>query len=549
MADARLTRFSAEALGVARSWASVTRQGIQVALEFPGANSAAFLRTTRVDVEALGVAPVLVSVTRQGVQAALEHPGARTDIEARCTRVGVEALGEAPEIASVTRQGLQVALAPLGVNPGASILTTRFAYEVLARAFVPIDPFTPPEGWTFFLHNWMEGCSIESSYSTDITDSVEEVCEERTGLVQKPSRLVRVSWVVKGNQQAIETVAELRRLVREESAIPLYPDAIYPTAASTSGTNYVLGDFSLGRYLAGVPVVIASFSAQFDGLEGGAQTIDYEVRTIQARLGDRIQFVGVLENSYPANRTVVIPLIQTHPKVEITYGLTTNNMIEIEAEFLEIYGPTAISELASGITTTDQYGGYPVLALKPDWSEGIEHTIRREGDRSALGRGVVVYQRGERGRLLKQLDFIEDREGAWDMLRFFDSRKGRLLPFWLVDLDLVYTLPLISTTKVVVSKLGTFEAFSEEMDYFGLVMSDGRVYVREVGALQELAGSWEVYPTTDLPAGYAASDVVGFGRARLCRQESDALTESWSTTGACSFSVPVIELIDEREVT
>jgi len=151
---------------------------------------------------------------------------------------------------------------------------------------------------------------------------------------------------------------------------------------------------------------------------------------------------------------------------------------------------------------------------------------------------------------MHRLEFREDRVGGWDLIRFFESRRGRLLPFWVVDFENIYTVALISNPFVTISStVGTLAQFQAEMDHIGLIFSDGTSVVRRTTAVVDNGGAWRITVADSLPGAYTHQDVVGFGRARLCRMEEDALLEEWTVTNLCSLSIPVIELLDETEVT
>lgn len=547
MADPLVTRYSTEVLASAREAAAVTRQGIQVAFSEPGANSAATAAVTRFTQEVLAAFPEQVSVTRQGIQVAFSEPGANSDAVAAVTRLSQEVLAQAPPKVSVTRQGIQVAFTQPGFNAAAAALVTRFSYEALGRRFIQMEEFDIPANFKLFLHNWVTSSSLESSWSTDVTASASDLAEDRVGLLERPYRALKCSWLVKGAEDTTRLLVEMRRLVDETSVVPLYMDAVELTQDVTSGST-IYGDFSRGRFFINGPVVMAKLKPTLPG--AATEIEDWEIRTIEVKFDERLEFSVPLTMDIVAGRTVAIPLMQTHPQTKLGVELHTNNTLQVSATFDEIYGSTALPPIASNQPDHFQsYNDFPILSTTPQWDGGVSMELRREGSMEAIGRGRVVYQRGDRHRQITALVFEEDREGGWDLIRFFETRRGRLIPFWVIDFDNSFPAVGLSPSFFSVSPVGELSDFQAELDFMGVIFSDGTAAVREVTTVQEVAGVWRITMDSALPAGYTIDDVVLFGRARLCRMEEDALEESWPVTNVCSLKIPVLELLAEQEVT
>jgi hypothetical protein len=548
MADLRAARFGFEILSTARESAQVTRQGVQVALTEPGANSAATLSATRTAHEVLAEFPERVSVTRQGAQVALTQPGANSAATLSTTRTAHEVLAEASPAVGVTRQGAQVAFVTPGASATGAVRTTRASIEVAGRSFIPMTPFPLPTGFVLFLHNWARRMEIESAFSTAISSSAEKVSEERTGLIQKPYRAIEVQWEIKGNAEMNEMLVEMRRLVDETSVIPIYCDVVEVSQNASIGATTVYGDFSRGRYFTNGRVVVVQLTPN---TSNEATRIEaFQSQVVTTKFNDRLELGSALTTAITAGRALVMPLMKVHPQTELEHTLVTNNLLQVSATFDEIYGETALPPLASDVPPNfDSYADLPILSIVPQWSNGIETTFIREGSQDAVGRGRVVYQRGDRHRVLHALQFVEDRAGTWDLIRLFESRRGRLNSFWVTDFDNIFTVLNISGSFLTVQALGDLTDFQAEMDYIGVKFTDGTSAVRQATAIQLVSGAWRITMDSALPGGYTAADVDIFGRARLCRMKDDALMEKWVTTNVCSMSIPVIELLAEQEVT
>lgn len=548
MADPQTTRFASEVLASSPESAQVTRQGLQVGVNKPGANAAATADVTRFASEVLAEFPDRASVTRQGLQVGISQPGANAAATADVARFSQEILAEVPPKAGVTRQGLQVGINKPGFNAAASVEVTRSSFEVLARSFIPMTSFSIPAEFELFLHNWATAARMESLYSTDITASAEQLAEQRTALLQKPYRNLSVRWAVKGNSESREMLTEMRRLVDATSVVPIYMDVVELSQDASTSDTTIYGDFSRGRFFRNGPVVIVRLEPAIQG--GATRVVGWESAVIDTPFNNRLRLSSGISNDLVAGRCVILPVMKTHPQTTLEFTFLTNNLIELNADFDEVYGPTALPPTASDLPDNfDSYAGHPILSTVPQWDRGYEMSFVRAGEQAPLGRGRVVYQRGDRHRVIHGLRFQEARAKAWDLIRLFDTRRGRLLPFWMIDPENVHSVSLISPTFVSVTPAGTLSDFQAETDYVGFVFSDGTAAVRQATTIQLVGGSWRVTLDTSLPAGYVASDIELFGRARLCRNDSDSLIEEWQTTNLCSLNIAALELLAEQEVT
>lgn len=547
MPTVRATRAAQEILGSAPSSAAVTRQGLQVAFQRPGTNSAATAAVVRASQEVLASAAETLSVTRQGLQVAFSRPSANSAAVARVVRAGHEVLAQVPASVSVTRQGVQAAFVRPGANIAATARVARTGFEVLARSFIPMTSFSVPADFVLLLHNWASGCRIESSYRTDVTSAAESLAEERTGLIQKPYRSMTVEWQVAGNAEANELLVEMRRLVDATSVVPVYCDAVELTASASAGASTIYGDFSKGRWFQNGPILIVRLTPVPNG--GATRVQSWETAVVNTKFNDRLVLAAPISTSSPASRTVVLPLMQTHPHATLEFVHETSNVITVSATFDEIYGPTALPPTASDLPDGfSSYAGLPILSTGPQWDQGIDVEFVREGELSAHGRGRLIFQRGARHRVVHKLRFAGYRDEIWPLVQFFDTRRGRLSAFWLIDRDDVFSVSLISGAFLTVSVLGDLTDFQAEMDYVGVQFKDGTTAVRRATVIQLVAGAWRITLDDALPAGYTAADVELFGRARVCRMREDSLSEEWETTNVCRLEVPAIELLAEGEV-
>lgn len=547
MATVDAPRFALEVLSKAQSIVALTCQGAEVVTLAALAASADAIRATRYGLEVASAFPATAAVTSHGAEVVADgddlFPAATGTAQA--PRYGMEVGQSAPSPAGVTSQGAEVLMdAVLGATT-AAIRAPRFGFEVLARRFSPLSGFTVPTALLHYTHNWIQGCSLESSYLTDVSQAAETVAEDRRQLQDRPRRVLDARWSISGDTNVDAFMVELRRYNQERMAIPLYPDTTEVTQTSNVGQKFLYCDTTLRRLFPNGIVAIV----EYDGTDGSVSRVQY--KQIEEKFGTRLKLTTNLDWTATVGSVAVMPLLRVHKMFDIGYVPVTEHTFQVTASFEEVYGPIALPPAASDTPSNFyEYDGKPIFDVEPNWGAALSVDLIREGSMQALGRGQEEDMRGERHRVHHGFEFQEERARAWDILNFFDSRRGRLRAFWLIDRENVWTPVEINygSGYVSVAALGSYSAFTDEMDYVGIVFSDGVSVVREAVTLQNIVGTFRITLDTALPAGYTASDIVRIGRARLTRNKSDTLKESWTTNTLCNMSVETVELLNEKDV-
>lgn len=545
MAILDTNRMVFEVLAKAQVMAGLTFQGAEVLADVDFTAITSALYANRTSIEVLAKVPAQAALTSAGVELLADvsdfTPVSVDDLHA--TRCSIEVIQSAPEKAALTSQGVEViADVPGGASAG-DLDMSRLSFEVIGRRFIPVSDSTLPTGLLFFSHNWATGCSLSSAYETDVAPAADSIAEERRQLLDRPKRTLDVSWTIEGLSNVDTFLVEMRRYLAQDMAVPLYCDVVEVDQVSASGQKYLYCDVTKARFFPNGHVAIIHHNST------GVPTVEYN--QISIKLGSSLVLKNNISTTATPGRCQVVPVVHCDQLLSLETTALRNHLYVVSAALTEVYGPSALPPTATDHPGGfEQYAGYPILDLAHNWDKGLTMSLEREGTRHEVGRGTYIDARGERHRVVHKLAFLEERDTAWKLINFFDSRRGRLRAFWLTDLEDIWTVLEINMVSnyIAIDPLGDFDAFQDEMDYIGIEFSDGTSAVREAVTVQEVLGVWRVILDSAIPTGYSPSDVRRVGRARLCRNKNDSLTENWHTNTICSFEVEVIELLEEGSV-
>lgn len=545
MADPQITRFAFQVLAEAPDLASASRLSSEVvASEEVGSDSGAEVEITRFALDVLAeVVDLGASLRLTSEVVASEESGADAGAEVDITRFGLEVLGQSPGVAAVRRLTSEVvASEEQAPDAGARVQVTRLGLEVLATKFAALTACDLPDGLEFFAHNWADGLRLTQRYKTSISRGAESIAEERVQLLARPERTLEVRWTEQGLETIHGLLEQLKRSIQEEWAIPLYCDHACIIENASSGATSIKADFGRGRYFVNGNVLIRRFGHRF-------QTLEYQFNRIDSLFGStQITLTDPLDFDVEASHAEIIPMMCVIPNLEFSISQHNDDTWDLTLAFVERGGPTALPPIGSGLPSGfNSYREIPILRPWHDYHSPLSITYRREGEIVEVGRGKVVNFRGEFWRQNHAFAMVADRAIGWDYIRFFDTRRGRLRPFWLIEQERLFTLANLTSNFIDVNPLGTFAEFQQDLDFFGFEMKDGTCYVREVINVQVVGGIWRVTTDVALPI-LDEADVRYAGRAYLTRMLQDSLEERWDHRNAVRLSVPTIRLLEEKDV-
>lgn len=512
----------------------LTQFGAEILADAPDPNA----RLTQFGIEVLGT-PVYIRHTQFGIEvlAAAGEPAVRL------SQFGLEVLADRGIVdLRLTQFGYEA----LGDNPLQYMRMSQFGVEVLGRrsASEVIPGADPDIIAKLFLHNWRDPIRIETAFASDVTIAKTGARDARA-LRDRPARSIEMLLHGLTHQEASELWLNLMTFHKARVLVPLIPDYAKTTAES-SGTK-VFCDPSRRRFFRGARVVIHYWERhRFPSLVEYAKIADV--------VGDGIVLEEALVGTFP-ERSRIYPVIECESHLDETGKALASEKGELRLKFLETVGNQTLPSIIDpfgDLADVATYQGYPILPLRIDWSsEPLVH-VQQDGDRYTSGRGVVTELRGDpkigwtlfmRGRT---------RAESWDMIRFFESRMGRVRPFWAVAPVDLFELVAIDSTELKVKRFGNQDQIEAFLKHVALVSFGGAVEIRGVDSIApDTEGGVEVWVLTLDEALSVVPPVSKIRRttfAHLLVQERDYVTEEWTTTEDCSMFVQVIEAPVEKTV-
>ena len=552
MVDIRIQRHGQEVLAAAPPKARTTRFAIET-LHDQQADSAANLIVQRHGQEVIAQVPPAARTTRFAIETVHDQ---QADAAAQLIiqRHGQEVIGEQPPVVSTTRFAIET-VHDQQADAAAQLIIQRHGQEILARRFIQLTACNIPDFWRYFSHNFVDEFVLETLYRTAVSRGADTLSEDRTQMFERPRRTMTIRWSEKGlddKRNLMDLIQAIRQFKTNEWMIPLAPDMGCINEDATALTSTIKGDFTLRRLAIGGRVaVVTTVGDRSDVQNQEGDMAGIHISVIQDRPNfDEIVLQDALPFDISAGRAFIVPLVCVHPRLIDDVGQHHGRLWDIKLEFEEVGGPTAIPPTADDLPDNfDSYRDSPIFRPRHDYSNPLNIQILQDGDQEELGRGKGTYTRGDSQRVKHRIRMFEEREKGWDYLRFFDTRRGRLRPFWLIDQEDLFVVSSIDPNFIDVAKLGTLTEFEKDGQFFGFMMKDGTCYAREVLSVTDLPAAWRLNMVDLLPSGLDANDVVLAGRVRHTRMLNDSFVERWFHGNAVAFDVETISLLEEKDVT
>lgn len=540
MVRVNLTRQSFEAISAdSGETLAISRQNAEVLGNQDTAN-AEIVNLTRMSYEVICAPFKKVSIVRQNAEVMGQTDGAVAE-RLNLSRMSYESICAPFKKVSIVRQNAEV----MGQQDAAvaeRMNLTRMSYEVLSRKGPnPVVPLPLASDFDLFMHNWTTEASLENSWLTDVQQGGADGAEERRGLSLKPTRTVNLQWTMEGINECDRLLVALRKASQGNFQVPLYSDQVELTVGALSGTKVLTFDPTQRRFFAGGRVALVRRSS-------GMVPITYQIGQIFTQTTASLTLVSNLTaDVLPGD--IIVPMIDVEAVLTPSLHFDMSYGGSVKLTVVEVSGasqlPAHDSDNPFGF---DAYLGKPIFDINPNWIQGFDMGFDHQGERYTAGRAANTYLVGDRSRLVSNYFFSFDRDEAWDIVQFFDTRRGRLRSFWLVDQDQLW-LPVSTsgTAFLDVDPLGDFDMFCEDMDYVGIVLADGTTIIREVVTIEETLGIWRITPLTPFPV-FDPTDAVRVARARIVRFDSDAMTESWINDDVMTTRLGFIECLNEMDV-
>ncbi|MCP4897888.1 MAG: hypothetical protein GY906_13025 [bacterium] len=389
------------------------------------------------------------------------------------------------------------------------------------------------------LHNWIQGCTVESNFNVDITSALTDA-EERRLLSDRPTRSVQVRWTGLSRVRANRALMSLMRHGTSRMPVPLYSDYTQVNSLGAS-LKSVYCDPRYRRFFAGQRVVI------FDLVQGEPANVEYaQIDNVQVT---HLVLLADLVNTY-SKGAYVFPLIDAEVSLQETGSFITDTIGDFIFKALEVPGASSTLPTATGTPTGYQeHNGDPVFAPDPYLpNAGYRMGFARAGKVSKSGRGQISDIYGSRPKFTHQLKYRKfTRAEAWKVIQFFDSRRARFRKFWLVPPENIWELHSIATTYANITATGNFEDIEEFFEYVAVVMKDGSIHIRTIDNVVDNSSTWRIDFDAEI-AGLVPADVARFIPAHSVRFSKGFMREKWHTDQTCDIILDFVEVLAEGEV-
>jgi len=520
MVDLKVSRVSAEILKADTPSVAVCRTGMQSGAS-RGAAVDALL--SRVSAEVMVSEATKAATSRLGLQAGVNRAGS---VDTLLSRVSAEIL---------IGQPVQIAVSRLGMQAGASrdstvdLALSRISSEVLGLPPAPAVVPAPIISHSFLdCHNWIQGFTMETEAMTSVGISGESERERRRGLRNAPIRTLQVIWEAVDEASSIRLHHAMRDAARAIFQLPLASDQI---EASTISGSTITVDTTQGRWFKGARVVIGHS----------------ELAQINLVTPTTLELVSPVVGSWPAE-TPVAPVVDCSLIREPTAVYEHGCLVSLTVNAVEAPGASQLPFLEDfSYSEGSDYRGYPVFRISPDWTSGVSKGISRPGTGSSFsdGRAPSTFTNSDRGRVTHNMEFVT--EEPWTLLKFWESRRGRLYPFWKLDeaQDSLIKVTAVDPSFIDFELTTDFDDWKEGMDFIGLELNDGSFVVREAAVIQDVATSYRV-TLGDTLTGVSLSDIKYAAIARLTRFSKDVIKEQWISGCVMGTSLATIELLNEN---
>jgi hypothetical protein len=422
------------------------------------------------------------------------------------------------------------------------------AIENLSAPNPPVAPVRPLPTILapILIHHWGSDVSVQTKYSTDVTEAI-TLSEERRILRIHPYRSMTTHLRGLTTEDTASIVNIMARHTSERQPVPLLSDQA-PLSADVNATLFtipvVTKDF---RFASTKRVFIHNFA-----------TGDFEIHQLTPNGVSPIQLTleTPLVKSYPMVSSFVFPAIDTEVDLNLPTNFLNDQVTDITVTFNEVQEASTlpgatVDSLPYGVENV--YKGDPIFPLEPNWRSVQNFSFKRSGKTYTVGRSIVANVRGDTPQVHISIGAEEyDRASIFKVIHFFESRKGRAYPFWVAAPNSVFNLhPNIAPSGTVITNSGELEGdldtYTQLFNHITVFQgAEGIQKFYEIDHFENSGGNTEIHTveTFDTAPGTATAITSG----HYCRFVLDTLGEHWITDDKCSFNLSMVELKEEKDV-
>lgn len=428
------------------------------------------------------------------------------------------------------------------------IKITRQTLEVLGTNLGQVTPAGIGTIYVPFLrNNWKASVEIDTLWETVISASGTSGKEERVSLKPRPSRVVTstITGMDAGESAALQnSILTMMQGYGSDGRggvpFPLYSDRTEATQ-NNYGASFIECDVSNRRFYRGQRVAFVPQTYQRRDYNGTLGTAFYG--QIDEIFGNGISLVDPIDFDV-LRADHIYPLIDIHPNLGFQTQLITDEHAQTRIRVIEKDGNNTLppSWLEDVSYLFDYYNGYPIFDLTPNWKTQVVQGYDRLGIQYPNGRTSFTVPFGERPQVYFNITEMSlTRKEAWDLLRFFDSRRGRALPFWTIQ-PLTSWRPLaINNNYIDVPDHDYAQNVEDYFQYVGIEANEG-LFVRSISSVTEFNGYFRIGfsdPFTSVPTPIRAAP------AYLTRFNSDSHRQVWTTEAVSGARLEIKQILSE----
>ena len=387
--------------------------------------------------------------------------------------------------------------------------------------------------------DWGRGVKVRRSYLSEVQNAL-SMAEQRRSLQGRPRHGLDLRFIASTQAEIQNYLMFLHRAAMASWLCPLFSDFGTLDAELASAGTVMSLDTTHRRFHTGMRVAVLDPDGS-----------SFDVGVIDSITDTTITLSAGFTPAYPAG-SLVFPLHEVRALLKSKQDVVTDLLTILTASTLETAGQQTMPALEDANTVPTgftSHSGYPIMP--PEWDDfgkPISYELIRAGSLSATGISQTATLYGDRPYYSFDVNVLcETRELAFDVIRFFDSRRGRTYPFWHISpLTDAAFLSFASTSQMTVTANGPVGDWELFRPYIAVVYNDGTLVIRQTdNALDNMDGTYEIALTSPIPS---TSGISRVSLARLCRFDDDELVEEWDTNTHMSTTLKVVEIINEVTV-
>jgi len=250
------------------------------------------------------------------------------------------------------------------------------------------------------------------------------------------------------------------------------------------------------------------------------------------------------------DRSWAYPVIESELSLDsqgkaINDSIVESSIFAMERPGVSALDPQQVPGTVPGWCPT--HNSVPIMTLPIDWQD-VEVGTFRIGEQTKAGIGYVLQAFGSKPGSSFTLPFLPlSRQEAMRLLAFFDSRGGRLHPFWLAcPVGLTSPVSIVGSTVVLAQDLQSVD-WSSFSNIAAYRKSTGTTSIHSISSVASGSGTITLTVSPAMPSTTITDYDISI--AHLLRFDSDEIELLWTTDDKCRVAMECVELLDERSIS